>query len=302
MNNFNLFPSAYKEEMEKQKHTQISNVQSQASQSNTRASNSRMSKSLNGKAVGICTGIGAVVGIGSICSACSTCNNTLATGSGIGRADTATCQFMGGIGTFFLALLIGAAVGGIIELLIVIIQKANDKSIDNSIQRNNTNAANQKEQINNQYEQLYQSYEYQFENEAKRQSVKYAESQLAKEVIAWMTNGFCAAIDAFDRRPHVQKIDVPFMFNVYYNKITCNIGTYDFELKRCANLPSALDQAALNRAIAAAIQVNIMMKYPQDVTGTSVNVTTTYSYTKDSAVATLRYEAFNGNYKEVHNW
>lgn len=302
MNNFNLFPPAYKEEMERQKHSDISNVRSQASQSNSRVSGTRMSKSINGKAVGICTGIGAIVGVFSICSACSTCNSTLANGSGIDRADTATCQFMGGIGTFFLALLIGAAVGGLIELIIVIAQKANEKSIDNSIQRNNNNAVNQEEQINRQYEQYYLSYENQFEIEAKRRSVNYAESNLAKEVIAWMTNGFCAAIDAYDRRPHVQKIDVPFMFNVYCNKITCNIGTYDFELKRCANLPSALDQAALNRAIAAAIQVNIMMRYPQDATGTNVNVNTSYSYTKDSAVATLRYEAFNGNYREVHQW
>lgn len=133
-------------------------------------------------------------------------------------------------------------------------------------------------------------------------SVRYAESALATEVINWMTEGFARTIDATDRRSHIERINVPFSFNVYTNKITCNLGTYDFEIKRCANLTSPLEQTAIARAIASAIQLNITMKYPKDASGTDFVLNISYAYAENHVSASITYTAPNGNYRSVQSW
>lgn len=52
-------------------------------------------------------------------------------------------------------------------------------------------------------------YANQFEQEARDLSVKYADGSLAKDVIEWVSDGFCRTIDAADRRPHDETISVP---------------------------------------------------------------------------------------------
>ena len=117
-----------------------------------------------------------------------------------------------------------------------------------------------------------------------------------------MTNGFCKTIDAADRRGHVEKITVPFVFNVFVDKITCNLGTFDFELKRCRSLNNPLEQTALARAIVSAIQLNIIMRYPKDSSGTDVSIDISYSYTDEYSATTITYVAPNGHYKAVRGW
>ena len=156
--------------------------------------------------------------------------------------------------------------------------------------------------IQSQAESDQQNYLAAFEKNAQEMSVKLAESQLAKRVIEWMTDGFCRTIDAADRRKHIEQISVPFRFEVYTNKITCNLGTFDFEIERCRNLSSPLEQTALARAIAAAIQLNITMKYPKDASGTDRTVNYDFSYTDTYPVVTLTYLAPNGNYQVVIDW
>lgn len=149
---------------------------------------------------------------------------------------------------------------------------------------------------------MYENYVKNFELAAQQESVKFAESSLAKEVIEWMTAGFSKTIDAADRRSHIERISVPFSFNVYANKITCNLGTYDFEIKRCSNLTSPIEQTALARAIASAIQLNIIMQYPTDESGTGISIYIDYAYTAKCPTTTVTYVAPNGNYKTVKQW
>lgn len=141
-----------------------------------------------------------------------------------------------------------------------------------------------------------------FEKNAQNLSVQFAESELAKEVIEWMTNGFCNSIDAADRRSHVEVISIPFAFDVLSDKIRCNLGTYDFELKRCRNLNNPLEQTALARAIVSAIQLNIIMKYPKDISGTDISIEISYSYTDEWPKTNITYVAPNGNYEAVRSW
>lgn len=169
--------------------------------------------------------------------------------------------------------------------------KEEEESITREVQKIQSDAQIEKNQ-----------YFTEFENNVQNMSVKFAESELAKEVIEWMTNGFCKTIDAADRRSHVEKITVPFVFNVFKDKITCNLGTFDFELQRCRNLDSPLEQTALARAIASAIQLNIIMKYPKDLSGTDISIDISYSYTNEYPAITITYVAPNGNYKAVRGW
>lgn len=297
MNKFDLFPPVYKQNLEKQKNEVLYSIESAKSNETQKLNQKRISSKANGVAIRICGGLGLLVAIVFLFMSCGNCFSFLCSHQ-ISTANAVETN----LGFAVMALAIGAGIGGLIELFIFILRKSKDTNIDKKVQNTNDIAPVHKEQVTIEYENKYKTYAIEFENEAKRQSIKFAESQLAKEVITWMTNGFCSAIDATDRRPHIQEIDVPFVFNVYYNKITCNIGTYDFELKRCANLTSVMDQAALTRAIASAIQLNVVMKYPKDISGESINVNIEYTYTKDSAVATLRYTAYNGNYRPTMSW
>lgn len=207
----------------------------------------------------------------------------------------------------------GVATWIAVAIICTIIGFAIDKIAENSYENNQNNANTRIREEENSLEkeiQKIQSYAQkekgvyfsEFENNAQKLSVQFAESELAKEVIEWMTNGFCRTIDAADRRSHVEIITVPFVFNVFGNKITCNLGTFDFELKRCRNLNSPLEQTALARAIVSAIQLNIIMKYPKDSTGTEISISITYSYTNEYPATTITYVAPNGNYKAVRSW
>lgn len=178
----------------------------------------------------------------------------------------------------------------------------NQSDIDSRISQENNELEKEIKDIKEKAEKEQQEYLVRFETNAQTMSVRFAESELAKEVIEWMTNGFCRTIDSADRRSHIEQINVPFIFNVFNNKITCNLGTYDFQLKRCQNLNNPLEQTALARAIVSAIQVNIIMRYPKDSSNTRISVNINYEYTSECPITTITYTAPNGNYEAVRNW
>ena len=195
-----------------------------------------------------------------------------------------------------------------------VIKKNKKVDAENEIERIEAESKNTINRLKLEYENKYNEYVHSFDSLVQEQSVRLAESELAIEVIEWMTDGFSKTIDAVDRRPHIERIDVPFVFSVYTNKITCNLGTYDFEIKRCSELKSPIQQTALAKAIASAIQVNIMMKYPQDISGTDVSINIEYEYkceslyengeTKNNEYPDVKitYVAPNGNYQSVKEW
>ena len=210
------------------------------------------------------------------------------------------------MGAAFITWVICGAIGGFIGKAI---GKSMDASHEEAVSANNQSQQSENnklqrkiEEITATYQKMYENYVKNFELTAQQESVKFAESRLAKEVIEWMTEGFSKTIDATDRRSHIERINVPFAFNVYTNKITCNLGTYDFEIKRCSNLTSPIEQTALARAIASAIQLNIVMKYPQDESGTSISINIDYNYSTECPTTTVTYVAPNGNYRAVEKW
>lgn len=210
------------------------------------------------------------------------------------------------VGTAFLTWIICGIIGGCIASCIkgAKISESQEKiNASKKEQEKESKKINAKiDEINYTYQKKYEDYIKAFDLAVQQKSVLYADSPLAKEVINWLTDGFSKTIDAADRRPHIKHISVPYVFKVYNNSITCNQGTYDFGIKRCSNLDSPVEQAALARAIASAIQFNIVLKYPTDPSGTKISINLYYENCAPSAVATITYNAINGNYTPTNKW
>ena len=221
------FPPVFKSELDQRTQQKVADETNRSYQrQNSIKSSVGTSEPDGGFIMFICTGIGFVIGFFTCVSNC----------------DGMT--FWDVFGPWILLTLAGLIVGGIINSSI-------HKLHDNSIQEMNSQLSveekrsqSSRESILKDAEKEYNQYVAEFEKTAQNISVQFAESQLAIEVIEWMTNGFIKTIDAADRRTHIQEIYIPFNFNVYANKITCNLGTFDFEIKRCRNLNNPLEQTA----------------------------------------------------------
>lgn len=207
-----------------------------------------------------------------------------------------------GLETWVVIVIICVLIGIAINQLAKSSYDVNQANTDSRIRDEETSVKNEVQKIQSDAQSEKDWYFREFESNAQNLSVRFAESELAKEVIEWMTNGFCRTIEAADRRSYVEKIMVPFVFNVFNDKITCNLGAFDFELKRCRNLNSPLEQTALARAIVSTIQLNIIMKYPKDASGTDISIDISYSYTNEYPVTTITYVAPNGNFEAVRGW
>ena len=128
------------------------------------------------------------------------------------------------LGTWLICTIIGLVIGAIKSSSVSKSYNESVNAANCSLEREKEQTVHNKEKIQADAEKECCDYIAQFEAAAQSMSVQFAESQLAIEVIEWMTQGFAKAIDSTDRRSHVERIDVPFMFEVYSSKITCNLG------------------------------------------------------------------------------
>jgi|GEM_PF-4278708 len=146
-------------------------------------------------------------------------------------------------------------------------------------------------------EQEKMKYRSDFENERRVESVKYANSPVAKEVIDLISTGFKNQIDACDRRPHIKEIIVPLSFKVYATKIETPYGVYDFELQRVSKLSGMKEQTSLANAIAQSVHTDIFTTYPVDISGGEVKpLEIGINYGPDWVEAVMTYHADNANY------
>lgn len=207
-----------------------------------------------------------------------------------------------GLESFITVMIISLILIVVFSIVFSALRQNSQEEAEKKVSYEKNNLAKEIGNIKLKAQEEYAKYSMDFEREAQNQSVKFADSELAKEVIEWMTTGFSNTIKSADRREHINSISVPFEFKVFKDKITCAQGAYDFNIKRCSYLESPVEQAALARALAAAIQLNIVMDFPEDPSGTAINVSLSYVYTHDSANATLHYKAPNGYYQAVKKW
>ena len=206
------------------------------------------------------------------------------------------------IATWIATALAGFGLSMLIGSLSLARNNKKEKKADIEIANEQSRCEQAIQEINTQAAREIAAYKSEFETEARQLSVRYAESSLATEIIDRLTTSFASAIDAADRQSHITTIYVPFSFNVYTYKITCSSATYDFNTMRYAYLTGPLEQAAIARAIAAAVQLNITMQYPHDVSGTDFKLNISYTYLENHVSASITYTAQNGYYRAVQSW
>lgn len=158
---------------------------------------------------------------------------------------------------------------------------------------------------NKESERMIAEYATQFERSVADKAAQYVDSKLTEEIVQWLSNAFAVRIERADRSSRIERINIPFEFNVFCNCISCNKGILDFQEKRWENLQSCVEQAALARVLASAIQLQITMRFPQDPSGSGNTIDIKYSsdsqYQRAQAVE-LSYSAANGYYKPVRSW
>lgn len=203
-------------------------------------------------------------------------------------------------------IIISIAMGTIICLILFIYLKKDDddkyKTAQRSIEKEREKAYKKAQEMRAECEQMIVEYESRFKAEAKKLSTDFVESMLTTKVADWMTEGFTKLINSANRKNYIETVSVPFIFSVYKDKITCDLGTFFFLLERCQELKSVLEQAALANAIASTIHLNIKMRYPKDISGTDITVHITYIYDHDYISVTLTYTAANSNYRPPQEW
>lgn len=177
-----------------------------------------------------------------------------------------------------------------------------NEEIDKKINEEQERTKNRLQKISKESEEKYHAYLTNYEQKAQEKSVDFASSELAQEIIERITDDFCQTIEAADRRPHIEIIHVPFKIAVLADKVAWNSGVYNFELNRCSNLDDMLDQTAMARAITSNVQVNVVMRYPTDVSGTNISIKIKYDYYDNGTQAEIEYVAPNGAYEERKNW
>ena len=151
-----------------------------------------------------------------------------------------------------------------------------------------------------QYRVRYQN---RFDTQVQSQVLKLSDSETVRSIADWMTPGFSRMIDAADRSNYIEQIKVPYSFKVYPNRIESPAGVFDFMKERKQTLNGPIEQTALAIALASAIQTNIVMKYPQDTSGTNAVVDVSpYNSEYGSAMVRMTYSAPNGNFVNVQGW
>jgi len=286
-----VFPPVFNSQLEAETTQAINDETSNYTRRKDKLDSGRITeKPVFGVFTGACTGIGATIG------------TVLCVHGGF------TLDLPGTLDSFIylvMRILIGTVAGLVLGLILDIfaraIYRSNNSSIDNRIASAQENMENRQKGLALSKERRMRDYLTAFETDAQNRSVDFAGGGLARDATTKMGGAICDTIDSADRRPHITQVNAPFVFKVFANKITWEHGEYDLEIERWCKLESPIAQAALARAIASAAQLDIRMAYPTLFSDTNVVVNIAYGYTKDSAIATVTYQANNGNYRPPRN-
>lgn len=189
-------------------------------------------------------------------------------------------------------------------IFIAIGRSKNIKKINKQIKSIEEEYIRKIKNVNKQAEDSMKKYLYLYKNKVNEKSVSFANSELAKEIIELLSTEFAKNINALRRTSNIQFITYTYSFKVYYNKITSGYALrYDFDEHRCRNLEDIAEQEALAKILATQVQLNTMIDYSEDPTGTPTKLNIDYVYSNDNSVEVrMEYSAVNGNYEQVRNW
>jgi len=159
-----------------------------------------------------------------------------------------------------------------------------------------------------------EAYRLAFEEEARKMSLRFAESETADTVVEWAMKDISRMIHSADRAGHYEQIEILSELTVCTDRIRLDVWTkngkhsssvgsvFGFEENRCHPLNKALERAALAHVLGSKLQVALMTQYPQDPSGSVPAVASGERYQKDDVIAFVTYRAANLNYKAEKSW
>lgn len=148
----------------------------------------------------------------------------------------------------------------------------------------------------------YQAYHDEFTMISQKLSQEYVRTEFVNRIAEWIFEPLDRKIGEADREERIAAVRVEHAYSVYSDRIVCSRGTYDYRGHGLQNVDDPVCQTALSIAIAAAVKILIMQKYPQDPSGTPITVSTEISYGMDYLTETVVYAANNGNYNAASVW
>lgn len=166
-----------------------------------------------------------------------------------------------------------------------------------------------------------------FWGEAQQMSLRFAESAAADSIVEWAAEHFFKIIDSANRGSHLEYVEACCRLTVFPDKIDFGhlksmkkpetaeeiiaarygtdcprIDTWNFEERRCQQLTSPLEQAALAHALATKLQLETMMAYPEDTCGSAVEIIIDRHTDRETAKVNICYRAANLDYQAVQKW
>lgn len=157
-------------------------------------------------------------------------------------------------------------------------------------------------QYSNDQARNYKAYRDEFERVSQKLSEQYVGTEFVIQIAGWIFEPFDRKIRQANREERIAEVKLNYCYSVYVDRIVCSNGTYDFRGHGLRDVDDPVCQTALSIAIAAAIKILIMQKYPQDPSGTPITVSAEISYHKDYPTETMTYTAKNGNYNASSVW
>lgn len=142
-----------------------------------------------------------------------------------------------------------------------------------------------------------------YESLRRQESVHFATSAVAQEIVDKLVQGFSAQIEACDRGSYVRVVEVPFSFAVYCDRVETPYGVYDFKTERVERLAGVDQCASLANAVAQAVQREITLRFEVDPSGGEVRpLEIAYEYEGDCAKAAMSYYATNADFVAVRSF
>ncbi|MCM1540571.1 MAG: hypothetical protein NC121_04855 [Blautia sp.] len=155
---------------------------------------------------------------------------------------------------------------------------------------------------NNAQDAQYRAYCDEFLRASQKLSEEYVGTEFVIRIAEWIFQPFDRQISQTNREERIAEIREVYSYSVYTDRIICGNGTYDFRGHGLRDVDDPVCQTALSIAIAAAVKILVMQKYPVDISGTPIAVSTEVAYRENYLVETMTYTAKNGNYNAMSVW
>lgn len=157
-------------------------------------------------------------------------------------------------------------------------------------------------QFNESQARSFQAYCAEFERVCRQLSEEYVGTEFVIRIAEWIFEPLDRMIREANREERIAAVTVEYSYSIYGDRIVCGSGTYDYRSHGLRDVDDPVCQTALAYAIAAAVKILVMQKYPRDLSGTPATVSNSVFYGREYAEGKTVYTAPNGNYNAASVW